>query len=216
MVTAPPARLTVPKVRPVAKPKNLHARLAGLNSLKRNIQAYINSNDPRMVGIRDFVVASANWEIALEALDAAQSTLDGLLTQQTQLTNQLTTLTGQIDAMEAAPDFDPADLTYIGLQDQVMDLNTQLSTLAASITTATNAVTQADLAATAASVGTDDGSLGAALEAAANPNREVDDEIMEWARNVLGVGDAIGKIDDYRSLTEAAPEEEVIPVANNG
>ena len=34
---------------------NIHAKLAGLNSLNRNINGLMNSSDPRMVDIRSFI-----------------------------------------------------------------------------------------------------------------------------------------------------------------
>ena len=42
---------------PEVKEQNLNARLAGLHSLNRNYRAYLNSQDPRMAAIRDYVTA---------------------------------------------------------------------------------------------------------------------------------------------------------------
>ena len=110
-------------VVPEPKEKSLHARLAGLNSLKRNYHAYLNSNDPRMASIRAFVMASANDELTDEEVDEA-------------------------------------------LRDALMD--------------------------------------------AANRNRVaqygddyVNDDVMDWAKDVLGVGDdRFGKIDEVRDTLE--------------
>lgn len=51
-----------------------------------------------------------------------------------------------------------------------------------------------------------DGALRAALEAAANPGVVVDDRMLGWAKSTLGVGSAIGKIDQIRGeLASLAP-----------
>lgn len=58
---------------------------------------------------------------------------------------------------------------------------------------------------------TDDQALTEALLAAANPNRVeeygadayVDDEMLSWAKDLLGVGEAEGKIDEVRESLEA-------------
>ncbi len=43
---------------------NIHAKLAGLNSLNRNINGLMNSSDPRMVEVRTFIQASADLAAA--------------------------------------------------------------------------------------------------------------------------------------------------------
>jgi hypothetical protein len=100
-----------------SKDQKLTARLAGLNSLNRNYRALLNSHDPRMAGLRAFVIASANGETE----------------------------------------------------------------------------------------GTDDEALRQALVDAANKNRVeqygddyINDDVMEWAKDVLGVGDRYGTIDQVR------------------
>ena len=62
-----------------------------------------------------------------------------------------------------------------------------------------------------AAVGTDDEALRAALLDAANKNRVqqygddyLDDNVMDWARDVLGVGDDFGKIDEVRESLETS------------
>lgn len=51
-----------------------------------------------------------------------------------------------------------------------------------------------------------DDALRVALEAAANPGVVVDDRVLDWAKSTLGVGSAIGKIDEIRGeLASLAP-----------
>ena len=76
---------------------------------------------------------------------------------------------------------------------------------------AEEAAADAQLAADEAAVGTDDEALKQALLDAANQNRVeqygddyVDDEMMDWAKDVLGVGDELGKIDEVRESLEAS------------
>jgi hypothetical protein len=49
------------KVSP--KEKNLPAQLAGLNSLKRNYRALMQTSDPRMTAISAYAVAYAQYEL---------------------------------------------------------------------------------------------------------------------------------------------------------
>jgi len=121
-VAALPDVVLVPEAKP--EEKNLHARLAGLNSLNRNYHAYLNSQSPRFAGIFDYV------------RDSAEGVLDP-----------------------------------------------------------------------------DDEALRQALLDAANENRVtqygddyVNDDVMDWAKDVLGVGEAVGKIDQVREALEEALE----------
>ena len=53
-----------------------------------------------------------------------------------------------------------------------------------------------------------DDALRAALEAAAKPGTSIDDSTLDWAKDLLGVGPAIGKIDEIREeLAAAEPVE---------
>ena len=117
-VAALPDTVFVPTAKP--EEKNLHARLAGLNSLQRNYHAYLNSQSPRFASVFDFV------------RDFAEGVL-----------------------------------------------------------------------------GLDDEALEQALLDAANKNRVaqygddyVNDDVMDWTKDVLGVGDAVGKIDEVEDTLE--------------
>jgi len=119
----------------LAEKPNLAAKLGGLNSLKRNYHAYLNSNDPRMAAIRDYVVAYAQFE-----------------------------LNNGVDAIPT----DPA------LSDE--------------------ALSAALLAAANKDIGT-----------VQQPGDVVvaDPEVMAWAKDVLGVGPSVGKIDQVRDAMAA-------------
>lgn len=122
---------SVPKMKPAVGP--LRAELAGLNSLNRNYRAYLNSSDPRMSAIRNYVTAYATYELA-----------------------------SGIDTV-------PTDAAL------------------------------------------DDEALRAALQAAAKPGAVVDDATLDWAKELLGVGPAVGKIDEIRKeLAAAMPVEPVV------
>lgn len=57
----------------------------------------------------------------------------------------------------------------------------------------------------------DDEALRVALEAATKPGTVIDDEMLGWAKTTLGVGPAVGKIDEIREgLAAAAPAEPVV------
>lgn len=64
--------LTTTKAAKATKTKNLNAQLAGLNSLKRNVNGLMNSSDPRMEQIRGYIEASAALETATAALGDAE------------------------------------------------------------------------------------------------------------------------------------------------
>ena len=163
------------------KEKNLNPKLGRLNSLKRNINAYINSKSPKFAAIQDFVKASAQSEIAQAALAEADATLTALTTEQTTLTNmtaeQIAALTPEQQAARTA----------------------RLTALPGLITAAQQDVADATAAAAAAPV---PGDLATALNEMAN--KPVDQEVIDWATEVLD-----GKIDEMRETLEDAAAEEL-------
>lgn len=220
-VAALPATVPVPDV----KPRNFHAKLAGLNSLKRNYHAYLNSQSPRMAAISAFVMASANRELAEEDVAKAAAAL----------AQAQADFAAAVDLAAPTP-YDGAigvydDATVESLEARLADLNAATvapedldaweaevaaveallgSAEADAIARAETSLDEAELAATASEVGTDDEALRAALLDAANENRVaeygdayVDDEMMDWAKDLLGVGDAYGKIDEVRDSMAA-------------
>jgi hypothetical protein len=173
---------------------NPHALLAGLNSIVRSLNGLLHTADPRMAGIRDFVIASANCQINCPDLAAdadlflstwaapapydayvygTPPTIDELLTRYEQLMGVDTS--GFDDPTLAAYDTEVAALEAAFEQD---DVAPYLEALVASSQQV----------------------LQMALEAAASPSRDYTDEdweiVMAWANEALGVDDAVGTIDE--------------------
>ena len=209
---------------PEAKPKNFNAKLAGLNSLNRNYHAYLNSQSPRMAAISAFVMDSAEFDLAREDVARAEMALDeaeadfadavdaaapvpydgavGVYDNPTvdSLTQRLSDLNNAVVADEDLAAWSAEKATVESLLD---------SAEAEAVAEAETSLDEAELSAEAASVGTDDQALEAALLDAANKNRVaqygedyVDDEMMDWAKDLLGVGDNFGTIDQVRETLE--------------
>jgi len=220
----------VPQVSPK---RNLHAQLGGLNSLKRNINGMMNSSDPRMEGIREYILASAESEQAqLQAELAEAATADAgaalgdylsqLLIDNGYEGSSLADLENRLAELEGAPLLD-TDEGFEEWQAEVDKLTATLELLATDETLqglqsdlSDAELLQAEIEAAAAELGeaSSDESLIAALLLAANDNRIAESgddyltpELLEWARQVLGVGEYDGLIDDYAASTsgEEAP-----------
>jgi hypothetical protein len=179
-----------------------------------------------MAAIRDFVMASAEFDLAQEDVAEATAALAEAQADFAAAVNA-TALTPYDDAVGV---YD--DPTIESLTDRLADLNAAAATVAPedqaafdaeiaaveglldsaeaiAVVDAETSLTEAELAAETAAVGTDDEALKAALLDAANENRVaefgddyVDDEMMDWAKDLLGVGDAVGKIDEVRETLE--------------
>lgn len=180
---------------PTGKARNLNAELGGLHSLKRNINGMMNSSDPRMDGVREFIVASGELEAATadladatEARDQAQLAYDALI-EELALTGYDDVSPGalqdRIDEITGVLENPPPELT----DDEIAAL-TEEQTLLQGVVNSTEATTLLarqgevdDLEEKVAALedATDDASLREALETAANPNREVTDEVFDWA-----------------------------------
>jgi hypothetical protein len=215
---------------PDAKPKNFNAKLARLNSLKRNYHAYLNSQSPHMAAIRDFVMASAEFDLAQENVAEATAALaeaqadfaaavnaaaldpydDAVGVYDNPTVDSLEARLADLNAATAtvAPEDEAALDAEIAAVEGLLD-----SAEATAVADAETSLTDAELAAETAAVGTDDEALRAALLDAANDNRVaeygddyVDQEMMDWAKDLLGVGDAVGKIDEVRETLEPASE----------
>lgn len=114
-------------VSSLTKDKNIHARLGRLNSLQRNINAYMNSKSKKFAALQAFVTQSANAKVAQAQLDALNSQMDALNSlsaeeiaamspaEQAALPGQIAALEDQIDAQQEVVDAaevgtDPATL----------------------------------------------------------------------------------------------------------
>jgi hypothetical protein len=224
-----PASVEVPGTKPV-KEKNLNARLAGLNSLNRNYHAYLNSQSPRMALVREYVLNSAQAELAVEAAAAAaekaaqlQTALDAAAAAIVPFDGSAPIVDPTADALQARldalnalePPVDPTELAAFEAEKEALS---DALAAAADLAKAEEELADAQATADAAAEGTSEDDLKEALLAAANPNRVAEygddylnDEVMDWAKDVLGVGDAYGKIDEIKATlpTETA---EVTPV----
>ena len=218
-LAALPKTMVAPELKPF-KEKNLNAKLAGLNSLNRNYHAYLNSQSPRFASIAAFVRNSAEFDIANEKLAAAEAELAASQAEFNSLVADagLTPYDGAVGVYD--------DPTLADLQDRLEHLNSVTvapedevawaaerdalesvlgSSEADALADAEEAELEAQAIADEAAIGTDDEALRAALLDAANQNRVeqygddyLDDDIMDWARDVLGVGEDFGKIDEVR------------------
>lgn len=205
--------------------RNFHAQLAGLNSLKRNVNGLMNSSDPRMEGIRAFVQAGAALEVAIAELEKATVDLGNANDAYLQLVESLglepydgnpdayedlsvsglqarLTELEQIGLVEDNAEYDAwqAEIAKLEAAIETLELSPELSELEAAIA----AFAAANEAVETAEAEVGDGALREALLLAANDNRVaqygeeyVTDEILGWAKSVLGVGDANGAIDAY-------------------
>jgi hypothetical protein len=208
----------IPSLKELGREKNLHARLGGLNSLNRNYQAYLNARDPKFAAVQAYVLAAANSELTAAALAEAAAALELAREEFDAL----------VSAIEPHDDFSYAtDLTAADLEARLTELDSDAATalegeieaLAAALESPEfGALTEtqqavADLEATLAEqeAATTDEALQEALQLGANPNREVDEEMVDWAKDVLGVGDTYGKIDQVReALQSEAAEAEIV------
>lgn len=175
--------------------RNFNAKLAGLNSLKRSYRAYMNTSDPRMAAISQFVRDSVAYEAALAAAAVAQQELEAALQAFSALTSNLaaydefsyldisladlearqTSLQGIYDQLSA---IDPADLT--AEQSEDLDAVTQelgavndvlASTKATNLSAKTEAASIADDTVKTTEALVTDEVLKQALLDAANRNR---------------------------------------------
>ena len=75
-IVALPETAPVPDPAAKVEEQNLHAKLAGLNSLQRNYHAYLNSRSSRFAPVFDFVVGSAEGMTDLDQAVLRQALLD--------------------------------------------------------------------------------------------------------------------------------------------
>ncbi|MEE4012424.1 hypothetical protein V1T76_10200 [Roseibium sp. FZY0029] len=221
-----------PQANPTGKPKNFNARLGRLNSLNRNYHAYLNSNDPHLAAIQAYI----NDSLAYERLSADLQGLEqDLLTARTLFDSLLQdvdsydgfaydSLTSQQleDRLAELESVDTTELTEVeltALETERQALENALQSDAYSDFKTAEAEYETEktsLDGLAADVS--DEALEEALLAMANENRVreygdeyVDEEMLDWAKQVLGVGAYVGKIDEIREATET-PEDGADPL----
>ena len=221
-----------PQASPAGKPKNFNAKLGRLNSLNRNYHAYINSNDPHLAAIQAYINDSLAYErlsADLQGLEqdllTARTLFDGLLQDVDSydgfayegLTSQQ--LEDRLAELESLDSAELSDDELTALETERLALETALQSDAYSDfkTAESNYETEkTGLDGLAADVS--DEALEEALLAMANENRVreygddyVDEEMLDWAKQVLGVGDYDGKIDEIREATET-PDDGTDPI----
>ncbi|MXN64472.1 hypothetical protein GR183_06110 [Stappia sp. GBMRC 2046] len=214
----------IPSAHPLGKKKdfrekNLHAKLRGNNSLVRNINAYLNSQSPRMIAFREFIGASIAYEDAL----AAVAELEGPVLAAREA------FAPALDGIVAYDDFDYTEVTIAELEERLGALNeieqgelaaedadalnAEIDALSAALETeeaaalaeAENNLSEAEMQAGELQAAASDEALAETLAATGSL---VDQEVVDWAKEQLGVGDAYGKIDEYREAMEAFDAEE--------
>lgn len=219
-------KVPVPTARPVAREKNFNAKLAGLNSLNRNYHAYMNSNDPRMQTMREFIEANIAKEDAQGAAAAASEKLAIANADLGELTDALVAyddnysydgrtpdeLSTRLEELKSVEEQDLTPEQVDLLASEIADLNEILdSEEAAAVEAAQVELEKTETAASDLDAASGDDALTEALLAAANSNRVaeygednyVDQEMLDWANNLLGTGDAVGIIDEIREASEA-------------
>lgn len=182
------------------KTKNLNSQLGRLNSLKRNVNGLMNSSDPHMADIREYVKANAALDAAEAALVVAQGAYDTALGAFDVAVTEaaiagydgydytgstLGELGGRLTDLQMV---DAADPNYAAAQAEALLVADLLATPEAlALDAATTDLTGAQDDVTEATVGTTDADLQAALEAAANKDGEITPEILAWAKAQLGI-----------------------------
>jgi hypothetical protein len=174
------------EVAATPKEKNLHAKLGRLNSLQRNINAYMHSKSKNFAGVQAYVMGSAVAQNAQAAADAAAAAAAGAQAQ-------IDSLKTELDALNATDQTNMTDDEKTALAGQIADVQSQIDAQQGLIDAAADAQAKADEAAAAVP------SLDDALASMAN--KPVDDEVKDWATGVLA-----DKIDQAAAkLAEEAP-----------
>lgn len=212
------------------KERSLKAQLAGLNSLSRNINGLMNSSDPRMNGIRAFVTASAELALSDQRVEQVQTARDQAKSEYMSIAQSfgliaydgdptvysdlsMDALAARLDTLDSALNADPQNTAIAA---EIAQLGGAIETLSQSDAYVALSTADTELAAVQAKAGdlqaaTSDGALKRALLDAASANRVAETgaesyltpEILDWAKQVLGVGDYQGLIDAYLAQQES-------------
>ncbi len=217
----------IPTESPIVKEKNFNAKLARLNSLKRNYYAFQNSNDPHLASIVSFLEATESYESRAADLKALKD----------DLTSAQELLSESLAAIEAHDEFSYEGLTSEELEarlseldstdttdysdEQIQALESERDALATALesdnySTFKDAeaayMDEKDSIAELESQ-TSDEALKQALLDMANENRVreygddyVDEEMLDWAKQTLGISDGEEEIDQAGDATDDAGE----------
>lgn len=180
--------------------KTENSQLGRLNSLKRNTNGLLNSSDPHMAAVRDYVRANAALDAAEAVLTAASADYQSALASFAGVVEDAgivaydlydytgatpETLSTRLDDLLAVAETDP---DYAAAQEEALLVSALLETpQALAVSSAATAVTNAQADVAEATAGTTDADLQAALVLAANKDGEITPEILAWAKTQLGI-----------------------------
>lgn len=207
--------------------RNLNAELGGLNSLKRNINGLMNSSDPRMDGIRAFIIASAESEqIQLQLADVLSSAgaaetalIEYFTTAFADLGGDISTLEdlslegvqARLDVLNATvplegdPEFEAwtAEVETLTLALEALQNDTTLATLQDELAAASGKAVETQALADELAAATDEQSLIEALLLASNPNRVAAAGDAYISPEIIAWANEILGVDELNGLIDA-------------
>lgn len=171
-----------------AKDKSLHAVLNRINSIQRNMNALINSKDPKLASLRTYILNSAELTKAQTSADAAQAALDAAITDYANagLTGDYTSTLASLAT--AAASADASSLSAIYAQIDIVN----------AVIAAQNNLVASEARVAQFSVLTSDAAFTDALASLSNrqlSSADITPEALAWAKATLGTDDAAGAID---------------------
>jgi len=215
-----------PSANPIGKPKNLNAKMGRLNSLGRNYRALVRSNSPHLAGIQAYIANTLAYEDGLLALQPLQddviatrelfaAVLGDIVAYDEAFSYEEATAEDFESRLDALNEVDESTLS----EEEAQALEVEIAALSEALaddsftdyktSEAANNEAEEGLGPLAESVS--DEALEEALRDMANDNRVreygddyIDDEILERSKEILGVGDYYGKIDEIREAGESA------------
>ncbi|MCK7614192.1 hypothetical protein [Roseibium sediminicola] len=223
-----------PSANPIGKPKNLNAKMGRLNSLGRNYRALVRSKSPHLAGIQAYIANTLAYEDGLFALQPLRDDVVATREIFAALLGDIAAyddgfsygeataadLEARLDALNA---IDESALT----PEDVEALEAERSALATALEddsfsdykTSEVAFNEAEAELGPLADSVSDEALEEALREMANENRireygdeYIDDEILERSKEILGVGDYYGKIDEIREASETLDDGGDVPL----
>ncbi len=117
-----------PTLSPNLKEKNLHAKLGRLNSLQRNYHAYMNSNDPHLASVVDYINSTLDYEKAAAAFETLSTEYLDELAKIEELSKTLDGLE-YLDGIGELEGVDLASMSEDQLNDYIAELEAQKAAL---------------------------------------------------------------------------------------